>query len=112
MDLGSTKHKTVAQIAAEVVLERGIAREGNYSVGWGDPETLDEIAKRATHTTIMNGHSRPDRSGIIPARYRRVLNALENSPLFVKTYIRLHTRCRLFYLKDHVPDFTAWKGRR
>ena len=100
--VGSSKHKTVAQIAAEVALERGRARQCNYCVAWGDPETLDEIAKRATHTTILQERDEP-------VMHRRILNALDNSSLFVKHYIKLRTRCRIFYLKDHVPDLTVWR---
>lgn len=100
------KRKTIAEIAAEVAFERGRAGDCNYCVSWGDSETLDIIAARATHTTILEGHPHPGVDRVM-IRHWRVLNALENSSLFVKTYIRFHRLCRCFYLKDHVPDFMA-----
>ncbi len=100
------KRKTIAEIAAEVTLEQSRNGFSSYSVNPGDPVLLDLIAERATHTNLYKG---PDGMGFcrIPYCHWRILNALEGSPLFVKTYIKLHRLCRCFYLKDHVPDFMA-----
>ena len=64
--------KTIAQITKEYLLETE-----NDSIGFGDTRLLDEIARRATHTTLMKKHPLD--------RHIAILNALDRSVLFRKS---------------------------
>ena len=70
------KHKTIAQIAKECLIE-----SENDGVGYGDCSLLDEIASKATHTTLMKKHPLD--------RHIAILNALSRSKLFKKSYYRV-----------------------
>lgn len=70
------KHKTIAQIAKEYLIEIG-----HGSVGYGDCHLLDEIASKATHTTLRDKHPLD--------RHVAILNALGRSKLFKKSYFRV-----------------------
>lgn len=80
------KRKTIGEIAAEYM------RENGYTfVMHGDSHLLHEIAEAA---------GLPHRSW---RTEEQVLNALDGSKAFVKTYVRLHRLLRCFHLPEHAP---------
>jgi hypothetical protein len=92
------KHKTIADIAVEVLKETG-----NHGVMWGDCSLLDEIAIKCTHTNLV-GH------GVHPLnRHKRILDALDRDGRFEKFYIRMkgergNQMWRSFKLKEMKND--------
>ena len=69
--------KTIAEIAVDVIRDAKC-----IGVMWGDVGLLDDIALRATHTTLMSKHPLD--------RHQAILNSLEKSKLFKKGHIRVH----------------------
>jgi hypothetical protein len=55
---------------------------GNPGVAWGDIRLLDMCAARCTHTSLMEK--------LPAARHTRILNALDRSRLFSKSYNITH----------------------
>lgn len=68
--------KTIAGHMLDVLIENGIR-----SVHAGEFNLLDECSKRASHTNLME--LKRDK------RHQRILNALEKSPLFIKSFIQV-----------------------
>lgn len=67
---------TVAEIMRDVLIENGAT-----NVGYGDCGFLDDCARRATHTNLHSLHPL--------TRHKRILSALDHSPLFRKGYFRI-----------------------
>ncbi len=86
-----TAHKTIAEITRDYLVENGDA-----SIDFGDTWNLDAVCARCTHTNLHDLHPLE--------RHRRMLNALEKSPLFAKRYIKYERRYRCFWLVDKVPE--------
>ena len=83
-------NKTIADHMVDVVNE--------YDTGgvmYGDCSLLDFCAERCTHTTLMDAHPMN--------RHIRILNAVDRSDKFIKSYISLNGvglgDCRKFKLK-------------
>lgn len=72
-------HKTIADIAVEVLLETN-----NSGVMWGDTGLLDMIAEKCTHTNLMQLHPLD--------RHKRILDALDKDPRFDKKYVRINEK--------------------
>ena len=68
--------KTIADYVVEVLQETD-----NPGIMYGDCTLLDMVAKRCTHTTLMDAYPL-DRHG-------RILNALENDARFEKFHVRM-----------------------
>jgi hypothetical protein len=69
------KRLSIAQIMAVVLNE-----EGMHTVMYGDRVNLDKCANLASHTNLGSLHPL--------VRHKRILDALENSKLFSKMYVR------------------------
>lgn len=68
--------KSIAEHARDVLIE-----QGRTCIAWGDPDALDEISHRSIHTNLRQLH--------IPIRHKRILDALDCSPLFEKYLFRV-----------------------
>jgi hypothetical protein len=95
--------ETIAQVAKKTALEFG--RE---SIHWGDPELLGKIFQRAKMRPTPSGRKITDHP---LNRNMRVLNALEGSPLFHKSYLRIcagkntsERLVRCFVIKEQTND--------
>ena len=86
--------KPVWQIALEVM-----EREGETYLSRSNFGVLDTIGRLATHTRLPALHPLD--------RHIAVLNALEKSGRFTKSYVRLDRRSRLFR-----PTKSAWEEFR
>ena len=85
--------KTIAEHMVDVL--RG---HGCDAVMYGDCGLLDACAERCTHTTLMDAHPMN--------RHKRILDALDASDLFEKSYDKLSgfrgvSLVRCFHLKDN-----------
>ena len=67
------KHKTIAEHMRDILIEND-----RTFVGWGDLDDIEECADRSTHTDLNDGNIHPR------DRIKRVLDALDRSPLFEK----------------------------
>lgn len=89
------KHKTVAEIAIDVMRERNLS-----VISWGFCDELDEIGERAKHTTLFSNETHPI------DRHIRVLNCLDKSNKFNKFLFLCESStgperwCRAFRLKE------------
>ena len=89
-----SRRKTIAQHAVDVLTENDL-----QSVMFGDAGLLDEIFRRA-HMVIRS--SRYVVADHPLERWRRVLNALDRSNLFKKTFARTnHGLVRVFTIRPH-----------
>ena len=81
--------KTIAQTMKEVLEANNVS-----CAAWGFPDELDRCAELLGEKYIKMHPLK---------RHKRILDALEKSPLFTKRYIRLHRLCRCFWLKGKEP---------
>lgn len=87
--MGSNKRKTIAEHMVDILNE-----EGEEYIDVGRPWLWDECIKRSGMDTTAGSV----RLG------SRVMDAIEKSGMFEKSYIRYRTRARLFKLKEEYKD--------
>ena len=81
--------KTIAETMKEVLEADNVS-----FAAWGYPDNMDRCAE-------LLGQKYVDLHPL--ERHRRILNALEKSPLFIKRYVRMHRLVRCFWLKGKEP---------
>ena len=69
--------KTIADYVVDVLQETD-----NPGIMFGDCGLLDMVAKRCTHTTLMDAHPLD--------RHIRILNALDKDARFEKFYVKIN----------------------